>query len=94
MFIYPLFTVFFESISSTGLKLLRGRVLAGCSLYCVLSSEQWEGGGPGSPEGSDLRPQPEPLPPASSVLLRNSPGEVMGLCALAPKKNSLQRGEQ
>lgn len=23
-------------------------MLAGCGLYCVLSSEQWEGGGPGS----------------------------------------------
>ena len=61
-------------------------MLAGCGLYCVLSSEQWDGGGPGSPEGSDLRPQYGPPATCQLGSSQEQPWEVMGLCALALKK--------
>jgi len=66
-------------------------VLVGCGLYCVLRSEHREGGGPGSPEGSDPRPQHGPPAPRQLGSSQEQPWEVMGLCALAPKKeeNSL-----
>ena len=83
--------VVYSLISSTGLKLKGGRALVGCGLYCVLSAKHWAGGGPGSPEGADLRPQRGPPAPRQPSSSQEQTWEVMGLCALAPKKeeNSL-----
>lgn len=63
-------------------------MLVGCGLYCVLSSEHREGGGPGSPEDSDPRPQ-HGLPLPAQFFSGTALGGDGPLCTCSEERRKL-----